>query len=125
MSTPAMIFYKDENGFFNGSVCFSDGYLSGLGKMLQNYFNSPELAKALVEHGEIRTIGKSLETVEFYSRDLGDPLVIARGLTKQGMIDEGSYYHLAYFFENGAWYVSEHETDAGELLATAIYQDAR
>lgn len=50
-----------SNGIITYIYCHYDGYVEHTGRILQNFYNSPEVAKALIELGDISSLGELFE----------------------------------------------------------------
>ena len=71
MSTRAFIAIETKDGH-EGVYCHFDGYYDHTGSILDNYYNTPEQAKALIDLGHMSSIDKSLAETIFYGRDRGE-----------------------------------------------------
>ena len=60
MSTHSSIGVIEEDGTLKYVYCHSDGYPSYLGRMLLTYYNTPELATALVDLGSLSMVRERL-----------------------------------------------------------------
>ena len=66
MSTRSWVGKAERNGEYKFIYCHCDGYLEGVGKMLQDYYNTPEKVNALLAIGNVSSIRQTLkETAEF------------------------------------------------------------
>lgn len=78
MSTHAFIGVVENTGTLKYVYNHSDGYPSYLGKMLLEHYNTPELATALVNLGDISMVrerlapdeGRNIRSKTLYERDL-------------------------------------------------------
>lgn len=133
MSTRCYIGLRDESGKITAIYCHSDGYPTYVGKILRDYYDTPEKVKKLLALGNISTLGKepidypelwdfSKVFTEDYKEkmDKGCRTYKGRGETGQEAISfankanfisyaEGSWAEWIYFcdIEDGAWYAQE------------------
>ena len=95
--------------------CHLDGYPSGVGVTLLNYYNSQELAEELVKEGDIVSLGKACSCQKehshkneidgytvYYGRDLGEKGTKYITSEERPKLEED----FLYIFENGKWFVS-------------------
>ena len=73
MSTRTAIFKEQENGTFKGIYCHHDGYLEGVGYTLLKHYQDPEKVKALLELGDILSLGEFLAPKKGQTHTLLDP----------------------------------------------------
>lgn len=132
MSTNAFIGIR-ENNSITYIYNHSDGYLEYLGRMLLEYYNSEEKAKALVALGDVSVVKEKLAPAEgtvhgfdydkrqegvsvFYGRDRGEDWESIKPVTIQNTVfDEHSYYNYLYDVEEGHWLVSKNGKDFTSL----------
>ncbi len=124
MATPAVIWAKDGNKW-KGIYCHHDGYLNGVGRILQKYYTTDNKVKSLISLGDISSIGPNLGTkhnfleydfdvVTAYHRDRGDKWEdVAPIITKHvssAIIDSEDIRYI-YFWDGKKWncYDSEEE----------------
>lgn len=142
MATRSLIGIKNKDNSVQSIYCHNDGYLSHNGYILLNRFNTEELVRELISHGDAsflgfnitpsdqpkkciyKSIGDGLhhhsfytphpETCVFYHRDRGEKL-------ETHFFDSPDDFHAAdfgaeyyYLFDNGQWFVQ------GKLLTMEI-----
>lgn len=123
MSTNASIAVKTNNGY-KTIYCHWDGYPSYMMPMLQNNYNTEELALTLVDYGDASSISEKLLPTEmyhsfdrpqenvcvFYHRDRGEPweYTAPRMYSKEEVL--GTQYFV-YIFEDGEWYAYENRKE--------------
>lgn len=61
MSTRCRIAFEKDNGEIISSYCHHDGYLEGVGKLLKEYYNTPELAEKLAGLDDFSSLRETLE----------------------------------------------------------------
>lgn len=73
MSTNATLWKKNAEGSYDGVYIHWDGYIKdGVGQMLHENWKSPTRVGLLIEQGDISSLGSTLESTVFYSRDKGE-----------------------------------------------------
>ncbi len=114
MSTRSNIAIELDNKTVLSVYCHSDGYISGVGKLLFENFNNYSDALQLIKMGGISSLGNSLNDTSFYCRDWGrkeekkpvkynNEFCMMYEMTGSGMIE------FIYLFKQGQWYVSSSE----------------
>jgi hypothetical protein len=84
-----------------------DNYLEGTGKTLLACYNTLQLAEALVSGGNISSVGKDVDSTEYYGRDRGEEGTDAREFASLHDYDcgyESQEYN--YLFRLGRWEVT-------------------
>jgi hypothetical protein len=113
MSTQCGVAIKTEKGYETIYV-HSDGYPEYMWPMLTEHYNSEELARKLIDHGDASYIDEKLEPTSdyhkfgmpeprvsmFYHRDRGEDLHTALYPTKEELF---SCYYYAYVWKDGNW----------------------
>ena len=102
MSTHALIAYKNENGSYDVNAINFDGYIEGVGKTLQNFWDDAEKAKDICHAKEIRSLGEDNEETEFYNGYLG-VLRKRKNLTFDQLCNEAGNYSYTYVYEDDMW----------------------
>ena len=74
MGTRSAVFYKTKEGDFKGSYIHWDGYIEGVGIMLQTHYRDKEVIKKLVDASSyysslLPTVGDSLEDTGRIEKD--------------------------------------------------------
>jgi len=65
------ILKEDKTVFF--VYCHFDGYPTGVGRILREYYDRPERVIKLLSLGNISSLSKTIESTFFYGRDGGEP----------------------------------------------------
>lgn len=122
MSTRSEICIVDKNGKVRGIYCHFDGYLSGVGKTLKNYYKDEKTVNKLIDLGDISTLGKKIDpdpskehnfdnrqkdVTTAYHRDRGEPLSIDKAKSLDELIRDiisNSTIEYLYIFKNGKWH---------------------
>ena len=102
MSTHALIAYKNENGTYDVNAINFDGYIEGVGRTLQNFWDDAEKAKDICHAKEIRSLGEDNEETEFYNGYLG-VLRKRKNLTFNQLCNEAGNYSYTYVYEYDMW----------------------
>lgn len=69
MSTRCTVSLYDGNGKYHSVYGHWDGYLSGVGRILLDYYNTLETVTELIEMGSFSSIRPTLNDSVFYARD--------------------------------------------------------
>lgn len=118
MSTRSNIIVKDPaTGMFHSVYCHSDGYISYNGRLLQNHYNSLELATDLIGMGDISSLGETLDYTSSYHKWRGTAIEVYVDADLADHCEEEYYY----LFIDGKWMVNDHGRGWCELaLALAV-----
>ena len=110
MSTRSKIAIENKDKSISSIYCHSDGYLEYNGQILNNHYNSYELASSIIKQNDCSSLGETIEDSRFYNTWRNED-------TKAKIFD--SEYHFMcefgsnifaeyiYLFKNDRWYVSE------------------
>lgn len=102
MSTSALIAYKNENGTYDVNAINFDGYIDGVGKTLQIYWDNVEMAKKICHENEIRSLGQDKDDTEFYKEYFG-VLKRRKGLSFERLCNEAGNFDFTYVYEDDMW----------------------
>lgn len=108
MATRSTIGYV-ENGILFQTYCHWYGYISGVGSLLVNHYNSLEKIKELLSLGHISSLSETIEKTIFYHRDRNEPLepptttIFHYNSQKDFQLEW--YEEYDYIFFNNFWYV--------------------
>ena len=126
MATRSTIAVQQADGTVSQIYAHWDGYLDGNGQLLQTYYNSQELAEALVSLGSISSLAErrdplgtthTYDTPEkdvtvYYGRDRGETEVEPTVYTNfSDYKKNGDSQEYDYVFMGGEWFVSCYETN--------------
>lgn len=119
MSTNATISVKTDDGTIKIINNHWDGYPSYLGYMLRDYYDTQELAEALVNLGDVSIVCESIDCPEghtfqtpvdgysiFYGRDRGDIHCEVRTVTKISIGAARRYTAFNYHWNGNGWYIN-------------------
>ena len=135
MSTNSTISIRTEKG---GKTIYShwDGYPAWNGKMLKNYYKTREQVEELISMGNVsilhKKIGRKVEfngfdsqkekQCLFYTRDRGETGQEATTFKIKPKRDTLQQWN--YLFENGKWFVSQHNGKYVLLTHKLIKEDS-
>ena len=106
MSTRSLIGLKNDVGI-TYVYCHFDGYLDGVGITLVKNYDTEDKVKALLEKGDMSSLGDSIDTCDFYNEDdsnastIPDCEDIKDRYYKCG---QNCWADYVYLFEDGEWY---------------------
>ena len=133
MATRSTIAIQREDGTVAQVYCHWDGYLSNNGRLLMEYYNTPDKVEQLIAQGSISSLKpeigekhdfdyyfkKNEFTPEqialyeekwtlFYHRDRGEELVVSTYRNFADYEANAQFEEYDYVMRNGVWYVQEH-----------------
>jgi hypothetical protein len=74
MSTRSRIAIENQDGTVKSIYCHFDGYLSGVGRLLKEYYTTQAKVEALIELGDISALEMTPGSTVAYARDRGEDL---------------------------------------------------
>jgi hypothetical protein len=98
MSTRSTISIETPEGI-RSIYCHFDGFLDHNGKILKEHYDTAEKVNALIDLGDISSLGEDLKKTVAYHRDRKEPLHIDKVNTTSD-IDTQDYN---YLFRDGKW----------------------
>ena len=108
MSTRSTIALEFADGTVEQVYCHFDGYLSGVGAQLRNYYSDPFALRDLIDGGDMSCIGSPYT-------ERGEELVVRKFMDfedyKANGQDEEYDYILRYIDGNGVWLVRCYATN--------------
>lgn len=132
MGTRSTISIENDDGTVTGVYCHWDGYISHNGRILQEHYNTDELAQALIAGGDISSLGEQIGEehpfdnphefgsdeyrahqerhrgwTTYYGRDRGETGVEAQTQPTLAAFMEAQSQEFNYHRRQGRWYVSE------------------
>jgi hypothetical protein len=72
MATRSRIAIENQDGTVTSIYCHFDGYLSGVGKLLKEYYTTQTKVEALIELGDISALDMTPTSTIAYHRDRGN-----------------------------------------------------
>ena len=110
MSTRCFIGKTLTDGQVQGIYCHHDGYFSGVGRTLKEFYTTPAQVDALLALGDISSLGMDLTKdtgTEAYHRDRGEDFNpnATYANVEEFLADVGTDMgaEFAYVFSNGGW----------------------
>lgn len=118
MSTRCNIIAKTDNGY-TGIYCHRDGYPSGVGKTLLKHYADQYKVNALLDLGDLSSLGDTVETCEAYGRDLNEHGTEPKSAASIQDLEPKIPAHDGhlYLFDGHSW------THNGTPLAEAVAND--
>lgn len=115
MSTRGKVVIDNGNAHpkYTGIYCGHDSYLSGLGKVLEENYNTEEKVRELISMGGASSIYPTLKESSFYCRDGHEDLDIEEYESDKELKEEGHdiFCEYMYLFRDGKWYVFNTKQD--------------
>ncbi len=115
MSTRGKVVIDNGNAHpkYTGIYCGHDSYLSGLGKVLEENYNTEEKVRELIGMGGASSIYDTIEKSDFYCRDAHEDLDIEEYESDKELKEEGHdiFCEYMYLFRGGKWYVFDTKKD--------------
>ena len=126
MSTRSLIGLKNDVGI-TYVYCHFDGYLDGVGITLVKNYDTEDKVKALLEKGDMSSLGDNIDTCDFYNEDDSKAFT----LTGHGEGLKDVYYKhgqncwadYVYLFEDGKWYYTFEKCKA--INGDLVYEPAQ
>lgn len=106
-----------EDGTVFGIYCHYDGYPAGVGRVLTDHYQSETKIRALMDLGDISSLGKDLgekhdfkdtnpDVCRVYGRDRGEPDTEARAYpNREAFLAAERGHDYSYLFSKGKWEV--------------------
>jgi hypothetical protein len=114
MATRSTIWLEKENGL-EGVYAHWDGYLDNNGKILYQYYDTPDKVQNLINGGHLSVLKETVEETEFYNEE--NKIYFAD--TVEDTKEFAEEYN--YIFRDGKWfYYSTWGVDEPKPLAPAI-----
>lgn len=104
MGTHCNVKVKLREDLYKTIYVHYDGYPSYMLDILEDNYNTQELAEALVSHGDASFIGVNLNESVFYHRDRGEDLDAVDGVLTEDS-SEGWTESYRYLWADGRWSV--------------------
>ena len=117
MSTRSRIAIENQDGTVTSIYCHFDGYLSGVGKLLKEYYTTQPKVQALIELGDISALDMTPTSTEAYHRDRGENLYKSTDKDVETFFN-GSIEQYGYLFtKDNRWLVSTYGAPTDLQLA--------
>jgi hypothetical protein len=113
MSTSASIGLENEDGSVRGVRVNWDGYLTHVGRILKDNYNTPAKINKLMDGGgDIRSIEEDLEEVEYY--DDGD--TSCKSFASEDEFFSKNSEDFNYIFSKGKWLYTQYNRHEIKLV---------
>ena len=121
MATRSLIGKQNPDGSVHAVYCHNDGYIiGGVGEILVNYYATEAKLDLLLDGGGMSSLGKTLESTDFYRGKRGEESVNNDATQyvntidfKRGCRDCDADY--AYLYKNGTWHFTKRRSDYKEF----------
>jgi hypothetical protein len=107
MSTNASVHVKGTDGQVRSIYVHWDGYLSHVGKLLRDSYDTQELADDLIHMGDCSSLEETLEDSTFYHRDRNEDWDDVQPNVSNDLQSslEANSQSFDYYFEDGVWHL--------------------
>jgi hypothetical protein len=119
MSTRSRIAIENQDGTVTSIYCHFDGYLSGVGKLLKEYYTTQPKVQALIELGDISSLDMTpfkMSTVA-YHRDRGEDFNQLEHKDVESFFNENYQKYSYLFTKDNRWLVSTYDSPTDLQLA--------
>ena len=126
MSTRSRIAIENQNGSVTSIYCHFDGYISGVGKLLKEYYTTQDKVEALIELGDISGLEMTPASTVAYHRDRCEDLHKTSYLCVEDLFNLGfqSGEEFVYCFtKNNIWLVNEYGSNQVNDLKVAFEEE--
>ena len=108
MATRSTIGIVTTEGF-KAIYCHWDGYPEGVGTTLKSFYSTLEQANALIEKGDLSSLGDTLESSQFYADLDGEEPKVETFKSEADWFEWASNCNCeyAYWFKGDKWIVEE------------------
>jgi hypothetical protein len=109
MATRSRIGIQNEDGTIRSVYCHFDGYTDYVGSILRGNYSSSERINALLDQGDMSSLGYHIDDCEFYARDRGEKLEDNAAMVHENrreFLKYGEQYNYLYC-KDGVWRVCE------------------
>ena len=106
MATRSRIAIENQDGTVTSIYCHFDGYLSGVGKLLKEYYTTQTKVEALIALGDISALDMTPTSTTAYHRDCGEDLYKSTDKDVETFFS-GNFEQYGYLFtKDNRWIVS-------------------
>ena len=126
MSTRSRIAIENQDGTVTSIYCHWDGYTSGVGRTLNQHYNTKDKVEVLIELGNLSSLDKTLETTVAYARDRGEDSHQATYSNVEELFEDGFGDIVEYvycFTKDGIWLVGTLESDDIVVLSEVLEEE--
>lgn len=117
MSTRSAIGYMTPKGNLRAVYCHNDGYLDGVGRMLNENYQAAYKVGQLVETGDLSSVDKEIADCVYFGRDRGEEDTETNQFDslKDFMGNYGEDFEFVYVYTTKGWTVCEISEYLGEF----------
>lgn len=104
---------ENKDGSISSIHCYSDGHLEYNGQILNNHYNSYELASSIINQNDCASLGETIEDSRFYNTWRNEDTKSKKFDSEYLFMEQFSsniFAEYIYLFKNDRWYVSELKT---------------
>ena len=106
MSTRSRIAIENQDGTVTSIYCHFDGYLSGVGILLKEYYTTQPKVQALIELGDISALDMTPTSTTAYHRDRGEDFNQTTDKDVESFFNENYQKYSYLFTKDNRWLVS-------------------
>ena len=113
MSTRSEIAIENKDKSISSIYCHSDGYLEYNGQILNNHYNSYELALSIIKQNDCSFLGETIEDSRFYNTWRNEDTkakIFNSEFDFMHKFANNVFAEYIYLFKDNKWYVSELKT---------------
>jgi len=113
MSTRSEIAIENKDKSISSIYCHSDGYLEYNGQILNNHYNSYELALSIIKQNDCSFLGETIEDSRFYNTWRNEDTkakIFNSEFDFMRKFANNVFAEYIYLFKDNKWYVSELKT---------------
>ena len=126
MSTRSRIAIENQNGSVTSIYCHFDGYISGVGKLLKEYYTTQAKVEALIELGDISSLDMTPSSTSAYFSNRNEDLHKTSYLCVEDLFNLGFQSGEEYvycFTKNNIWLVNEDGSNQVNDLKVALEEE--
>ena len=122
MSTRSRIGILNADGSVDSIYCHHDGYLSHVGDLLINCYDTEEKVRELLKLCDISSLeGTIKQTQKFAYNSNGEDTEVLHSKNESEFLKVGEEYN--YLFKNGKWHVYGYDFNDEEVTPELIEKD--
>jgi hypothetical protein len=128
MATRCYIGKALPNGNIQTVYCHFDGYLSYVGSILLDHYNSKELVDQLIDGGDMSSLGETIDQTEYYIKR-GEDIQSCKSNEvvnwKSQLVDSWCEYYYIYNPGTSMWYYAERSDYTNNDMNTLNLKDLK
>ena len=123
MSTRSRIGILNADGSVDSIYCHHDGYLSHVGDLLINCYDTENKIRELLSLCDISSLeGTVKQTRDFAYNSKGEDTEVLHSENESKFLESGEEYN--YIFKNGKWHVYGYDFEDAEVTPELIEKDS-